>query len=76
MKSFATVGLACATALVSVLIGSYTFKTRARANDLVNVTGLAKRDFVSDLVVWKGHFARRDPSLKAASEGLRRGSWR
>jgi len=72
VKSFATVGLACATALVSVLIGSYTFRTRARGNDLVNVTGLAKRDFVSDLVVWKGHFARRDPSLKAASEGLRR----
>jgi hypothetical protein len=72
VKSFATVGLACATALVSVLIGAYTFKTRGRANDLVNVTGLAKRDFVSDLVVWKGHFVRRDPSLKAASEGLRR----
>jgi uncharacterized protein len=71
MKSLATVGLACATALVSVLILSYTFRTRARANDLVNVTGLAKRDFVSDLVVWKGHFVRRDASLKAASEGLR-----
>src|SRR4029077_15751981 len=26
----------------------------------------------SDLVVWKGHFVRRDPNMKAASEGLRR----
>jgi hypothetical protein len=72
MRNLAAVGLSCATVLASVLIAAHTYKTRGRANDVVSVTGLAKRDFVSDLIVWKGHFVRREPSLKAASEGLRR----
>lgn len=64
--------LACATVLGSVVIGAQTFKTRTRVNDVVIVTGLAKHDFTSDLIVWRGSFTRRDMVLKSAYESLAR----
>lgn len=72
MRVIAVAVLSCLTLLGSVLIVSHTYKTRNRSNDVVSVTGLAKRDFVSDLIVWKGSFVRRDADLKAAYESLAR----
>jgi uncharacterized protein len=71
-QGFAVAVLACATCVIVALIGAHTYKTRNRSNDVVSVTGLAKRDFVSDLVVWEGHFVRRDAELRVAYEALKR----
>jgi hypothetical protein len=70
MKAVAIAILACGTAIGCVLIASQTYHSRNRGSDLVTVTGLAKRDFVSDLIAWKGSFVRRDRDLRAAYEGL------
>lgn len=70
MRIVAVAGLVCATLLGSVLIAAHTYRTRTRVNDVVIVTGLAKRDFVSDLIVWRGSFVRRDAVLRSAYESL------
>src|SRR5262249_36294760 len=70
MRAIVVAVLACATVFGSVLVLARTFQTRNRGNDLVNVTGLTKRDFVSDLIVWKGSFVRRSAELKPAYESL------
>ena len=72
MRVLVVAVLACATVLGSVLIGAHTYRTRTRVNDVVIVTGLAKDDFTSDLIVWRGSFARRDAVLRSAYEALAR----
>lgn len=57
--------LAC-TIIVAVLLLSHTYKNRHRTNDVIQVTGLGKKDFKSDLVVWNGTFARQNFELKQA----------
>jgi uncharacterized protein len=72
MKVLGVAILASATVLGSTLIVSHAIKTRNRANDLVSVTGLARRDFESDLIVWRGSYVRRHATLKDAYESLNR----
>ena len=72
VRVFVVALLACSTVLGCALIGAHTYKTRTRVNDVVIVTGLAKGDFTSDLIVWRGSFARRDAVLKSAYEALAR----
>ena len=38
----------------------------------INVTGLASRDFVSDLIVWRGNFTRQSMTLKEAYANLKK----
>lgn len=71
-KSLLPVSLACATAILSIAIAAGAYKNRNRGNDLLSVTGFAKQDFVSDLIVWSGSFSRRDPELRKANEALKR----
>ena len=52
--------------LVTALIFANAFKNRNRTNDIIDVTGLGKKDFVSDLIVWSGSFTRKDMDLKFA----------
>jgi hypothetical protein len=66
MRTILVAIIACVAMIGSTLILSYTYKTRNRANDVISVTGLAKQDFVSDLIVWKGSFVRRDKDLRVA----------
>ena len=42
----------CAIAAAAVLGRSYTYKYRSQ--DRIAVTGLGEKEFVSDLIVWKG----------------------
>lgn len=42
------------------------FKNRNKALDQIDVTGLGKKDFVSDLIVWTGSFTRKSLDLKSA----------
>lgn len=51
-------------------IACLTFFNRAKADDVVNVTGLGTMDFASDHVAWKARFAERDLSLTKAYDRL------
>lgn len=43
---------------------AYTYKFKQ--NETVTVTGLAEKNFTSDLIVWRGSFERKSPDLKSA----------
>lgn len=59
---------------VAVVISSHlfsnTFQNRNKSNDTISVTGSGKKDFVSDLIVWKGSFSKKSATLKEAYAAL------
>ncbi len=71
LKNIQSTLLWCVALVAIALIATGAYRNRNRANDIVTVTGLAKRDFDSDLVAWNGRYSRRAPELKKAYEGLR-----
>lgn len=56
--------------IVSSFLFSSAFKNRNQSNDTISVTGLGKKDFVSDLIVWSGSFSRKSFTLKEAYAAL------
>lgn len=52
------------------LIGS-AFKYRSKAMETIVVTGLAEKDFTSDLIVWNGSYSRKSIDLKIAYTDLK-----
>ena len=52
--------------VISALILSNTIRTRNDSSHLVKVTGLAKQDFVSDLIVWNASFSRKSMNMQDA----------
>lgn len=70
MKKHLGIILLCITIISSVLILTDTYKNRHRGNDVILVTGLGKKDFKSDLVIWSGNFEQKGNTLEEASELL------
>jgi hypothetical protein len=58
--------IVCATALAVGVLFCVTFYSRNWADDVINVTGMGRQDFTSDLISWKARFTASDPSLTAA----------
>lgn len=52
--------------VITAILFSNAFKNRNKTNDTISVTGLGKKDFVSDLIVWSGSFTRQSKELKEA----------
>ncbi len=52
-------------------IAGAAFKYKYRTADKITVTGLAEKDFVSDLIVWTGNYSRTNMDLKAAYAALK-----
>lgn len=59
---------------IAIIITAFTFSNaytkRGRTTNSISVTGLAGKDFVSDLIVWSGSFTKKSTSLKEASAAL------
>jgi len=56
--------------IVSAFLFSNAFRNRNRSENTISVTGLGKKDFVSDLIVWSGSFSRKSLTLKEAYAAL------
>lgn len=52
--------------VITAIIAVNGLKQRNDYNDTIVVTGLGKKDFVSDLIVWSGSFSRLEMNLKEA----------
>lgn len=52
--------------VIAALILSHTVKNRNNSSQLVSVTGLAKQDFVSDLIIWEARFSRKSMDMQDA----------
>jgi len=62
-RNLGTIVIALAI-IITAIIFANAFKNRNSNSNVISVTGLGKRDFVSDLIVWKGYFSRKSLTLK------------
>lgn len=61
---------AFAVIITAIILGNaYNFKFKSQ--ETISVTGLASRDFVSDLIVWNGSYSRKNLELKQAYAQLK-----
>lgn len=56
--------------LMAVSLAGRAYKNRNSNNDTITVTGLGKKDFTSDLIMWRGNFERINFDLKTAYSDL------
>ena len=57
--------------IVAFIIVASAARYRFHSNETIVVTGLAEKDFVSDLIVWEGSYSRKSMDLKAAYASLK-----
>ena len=57
--------------IVAVFIFSNAIKNRNESNNVISVTGMAERNFESDLIVWKSQFTVKNTNLITAYAELK-----
>jgi hypothetical protein len=57
--------------IISVWIAGNAYKYKYKTNEMISVTGLAEKDFVSDQIVWTGTYSRQMMDLKNAYKQLK-----
>lgn len=57
-------------AIICAFLFANAFKNRNQSSDTISVTGLGKKDFTSDLIVWSGSFSKKSSTLKEAYAAL------
>jgi hypothetical protein len=57
--------------IIAFWVAGSSFKYRSKSAQTIVVTGLAERDFVSDLIVWNGTYSRKSFDLKNAYSALK-----
>ncbi len=53
------------------ILGCYWKRTHVQ-NETIRVTGLSKKDFVSDLIVWRGNFSKKAMTIQEAYAPLKK----
>jgi len=53
-------------AIIAFWVAGSAFKYKSKSTETIVVTGLAEKDFVSDLIVWNGSYSRKAMDLKSA----------
>jgi hypothetical protein len=53
-------------AIIAFWIAGNAFKYKSKSTETIIVTGLAEKDFGSDLIVWNGSYSRKEMDLKSA----------
>lgn len=53
-------------AIIAFWIAGNAFKYKSKSTETIIVTGLAEKDFGSDLIVWNGSYSRKAMDLKSA----------
>jgi len=57
--------------IIAFWIGGSAFKYKTKTQETIVVTGLAEKDFTSDLIVWNGSYERKSMNLKTAYAELK-----
>ena len=66
MKNYLNAIIFALTILLTALILTGAYKNRFNYNNVISVTGLGSKDFVSDLIVWSGSFTKKNMDLQTA----------
>ncbi|NHM08098.1 SIMPL domain-containing protein [Flavobacterium sp. CYK-4] len=70
MRNYANTLIIALAVVVAAFLFSDAFRNRNQSADTISVTGLGKKDFVSDLIVWSGSFSKKSMILKDAYAAL------
>lgn len=70
MKNYTNTLIIGVSILITAIIGVYALNKKITNREIISVTGLGKKDFVSDLIVWKGGYTRTNLDLKEAYQKL------
>ena len=70
MKQYLNTIIISLAILLTAMILSNAFINRNKTAKTISVTGLGRKDFVSDLIVWSGSFTQKNISLKEAYASL------
>ncbi len=57
--------------IIACWIAASAIKYRSKSTETIVVTGLAEKDFISDLIVWNGSYSRKSLDLKSAYASLK-----
>ncbi|WP_374948515.1 SIMPL domain-containing protein [Mucilaginibacter sp.] len=71
MKPTATAFIIGVSAIIAFFIIGQAYKYRSKTMETIVVTGLAEKDFNSDLIVWNGSYSRKSLDLKSAYASLK-----
>ncbi len=70
MKTNANSIIIALAVIIAAYLFSNAFENRNQSSDTISVTGLGKKDFTSDLIVWSGSFSKKSMGLKEAYAAL------
>jgi hypothetical protein len=65
-EKIGTLFIAVAMIIVAVILGNAWTKSHPSSSNLITVTGLAEKNFSSDLISWRCSFSRKSQSIKDA----------
>ena len=71
MKEISKPLIYSAVILVSALILASAYKYKFKSTETISVTGMAEKDFTSDLIVWGGSFSKNGMAIKDAYASLK-----
>src|SRR5476651_2108338 len=71
MKPVTTAIIIGISAIIAFYIIGTAYKYRSTTMETIVVTGLAEKDFNSDLIVWSGSYSRKSMDLKSAYATLK-----
>jgi hypothetical protein len=71
MKPYLTAAIIGICAIIAFAIVGGAYKYRSTTMETIVVTGLAEKDFNSDLIVWNGNYSRKSVDLKSAYSALK-----
>ena len=70
MRTYVTAAIFAIAIIVASIVLGNAFMNRNKADGSLDVTGLGKADFTSDLIVWEGSFSRESFNLQQAYSDL------
>ncbi|MCA6079023.1 SIMPL domain-containing protein [Fulvivirga sedimenti] len=70
-KSVVAIIILAGAAVICTAMLSYSFLNRNENSNSIQVTGLGRQDFTSDLIVWSGNFSRQAMNLDDAYNQLK-----
>lgn len=71
MNKFTAVAVVCIALIIAVFILGKSYNYKHKQTEIISVTGAADTNFVSDLSVWSGSFARSSFNLQEAYAQLK-----
>lgn len=71
MRYLLVAAIAGLSLIIAFWIAGAAFKYKSKVAETIVVTGLAEKDFISDLIVWNGSYSRKSMDLKEAYASLK-----